>query len=154
VDRDAFFTAFRDADAVRYFYEPFLQAFDPELRRQLGVWYKPRPRMQNSPAPWRCFVWPETGSTDAPRLAWMVRPRFVLSTRCRRGRADSPFGIRSRGEAASRNSARCIAQYFFILIPTMHRPPRMNFVKEPTALQWLMVYANAAIAFSTPKSNN
>jgi hypothetical protein len=42
VDRDAFFRAFRDAEAVRYFYEPFLQAFDPELRRQLGVWYTPR----------------------------------------------------------------------------------------------------------------
>ena len=24
-----------------YFYEPFLQAFDPELRKQLGVWYTP-----------------------------------------------------------------------------------------------------------------
>ncbi|WP_439580115.1 type ISP restriction/modification enzyme [Elioraea sp.] len=42
VDRGAFFKAFSDADAVRYFYEPFLQAFDPELRRQLGVWYTPR----------------------------------------------------------------------------------------------------------------
>jgi N-6 DNA Methylase len=27
--------------AVQYFYEPFLEAFDPELRRQLGVWYTP-----------------------------------------------------------------------------------------------------------------
>jgi len=26
---------------VRYFYEPFLEYFDPELRRQLGVWYTP-----------------------------------------------------------------------------------------------------------------
>ena len=26
---------------VPYFYEPFLQAFDPELRKQLGVWYTP-----------------------------------------------------------------------------------------------------------------
>ena len=24
-----------------YFYEPFLEAFDPELRKQLGVWYTP-----------------------------------------------------------------------------------------------------------------
>ena len=24
-----------------YFYEPFLEAFDPALRRQLGVWYAP-----------------------------------------------------------------------------------------------------------------
>jgi hypothetical protein len=42
VDRDAFFTRFEDVDAVRYFYEPFLAAFDPELRKQLGVWYTPR----------------------------------------------------------------------------------------------------------------
>lgn len=27
--------------AVQYFYEPFLEAFDPELRRELGVWYTP-----------------------------------------------------------------------------------------------------------------
>lgn len=27
--------------AIQYFYEPFLEAFDPELRRQLGVWYTP-----------------------------------------------------------------------------------------------------------------
>ncbi len=42
VDRDAFFARFQETDAVRYFYEPFLKAFDPELRRQLGVWYTPR----------------------------------------------------------------------------------------------------------------
>lgn len=41
VDRPAFFTAFGDAQAVQYFYEPFLEYFDPELRRQLGVWYTP-----------------------------------------------------------------------------------------------------------------
>jgi hypothetical protein len=37
-----FFTTFREEDAVVYFYEPFLEAFDPELRKQLGVWYTPR----------------------------------------------------------------------------------------------------------------
>ncbi len=44
VDRAGFFAAFdaAGADAVQYFYEPFLAAFDPELRRQLGVWYTPR----------------------------------------------------------------------------------------------------------------
>lgn len=29
-------------NAIQYFYEPFLEAFDPNLRRQLGVWYTPR----------------------------------------------------------------------------------------------------------------
>ena len=42
VDRDVFFTRFDEADAVRYFYEPFLAAFDPDLRKQMGVWYTPR----------------------------------------------------------------------------------------------------------------
>jgi len=41
VDRQAFFARFQDAQAVQYFYEPFLEAFDPELRKQLGVWYTP-----------------------------------------------------------------------------------------------------------------
>lgn len=41
MDRGAFFEKFRDAEAVQYFYEPFLEAFDPELRKKLGVWYTP-----------------------------------------------------------------------------------------------------------------
>ncbi|WP_419860066.1 type ISP restriction/modification enzyme [Candidatus Palauibacter sp.] len=41
VDRKAFFSRFNEGEAVPYFYEPFLQAFDPALRRQLGVWYTP-----------------------------------------------------------------------------------------------------------------
>ena len=41
VERDAFFAKFGEGEAVPYFYEPFLQAFDPDLRKQLGVWYTP-----------------------------------------------------------------------------------------------------------------
>ena len=41
VDRQAFFARFNEGEAVPYFYEPFLQAFDPQLRKQLGVWYTP-----------------------------------------------------------------------------------------------------------------
>jgi len=51
VDHVAFFTHFhaqtvdteltaQDA-ALTYFYEPFLEAFDPRLREDLGVWYTP-----------------------------------------------------------------------------------------------------------------
>jgi hypothetical protein len=36
VDRVAFFEGFEEHHAVQYFYEPFLQAYDPELRKQLG----------------------------------------------------------------------------------------------------------------------
>ena len=41
VDRMAFFMRFDEGQAVPYFYEPFLKAFDPALRKQLGVWYTP-----------------------------------------------------------------------------------------------------------------
>ena len=41
VDRGAFFDRFSEGSAVPYFYEPFLEAFDPVLRKQLGVWYTP-----------------------------------------------------------------------------------------------------------------
>lgn len=42
VDRNAFFLSFEEGTAVQYFYEPFLEAYDPKLRKQFGVWYTPR----------------------------------------------------------------------------------------------------------------
>ncbi len=41
VEAPEFFRRFNEGEAVSYFYEPFLEAFDPELRKQLGVWYTP-----------------------------------------------------------------------------------------------------------------
>src|SRR5208337_2672331 len=41
VDRETFFERFSESHAVQYFYEPFLEAFDPMLRKELGVWYTP-----------------------------------------------------------------------------------------------------------------
>ena len=41
VDQGAFFTKFDEGEVVPYFYEPFLEAFDPALRKRLGVWYTP-----------------------------------------------------------------------------------------------------------------
>lgn len=41
VDREAFFAEFEEEHAVQYFYEPFLKAYDPQLRKDLGVWYTP-----------------------------------------------------------------------------------------------------------------
>lgn len=41
VDRASFFSKFEEGQAVQYFYEPFLEAFDPGLRKELGVWYTP-----------------------------------------------------------------------------------------------------------------
>ncbi len=40
-DPMGFIQKFTEGHAVQYFYEPFLQEFDPELRKQLGVWYTP-----------------------------------------------------------------------------------------------------------------
>lgn len=41
VDRTEFFRQLEEEHAVQYFYEPFLEAYDPDLRKQLGVWYTP-----------------------------------------------------------------------------------------------------------------
>lgn len=41
VDRSTFFKTFDTGQAVQHFYEPFLEEFDPELRKQMGVWYTP-----------------------------------------------------------------------------------------------------------------
>lgn len=42
VDRTSFFASFDSGEAIQHFYEPFLEAYDPELRKDLGVWYTPR----------------------------------------------------------------------------------------------------------------
>jgi hypothetical protein len=42
VDKTAFFKSFDSGEAVQHFYEPFLQAYDPQLRKNLGVWYTPK----------------------------------------------------------------------------------------------------------------
>ena len=41
VDRASFFSQFDEGHAVQYFYEPFLKAYDPQLRKDLGIWYTP-----------------------------------------------------------------------------------------------------------------
>ncbi len=41
VERPKFFEIFDQGQAVQYFYEPFLEQFDPDLRKELGVWYTP-----------------------------------------------------------------------------------------------------------------
>lgn len=41
VERDVFFSNFEENHAVQYFYEPFLAAYDPVLRKRMGVWFTP-----------------------------------------------------------------------------------------------------------------
>lgn len=42
IETVSFFEKFEETEAVLYFYEPFLEAFDPELRKEMGVWYTPK----------------------------------------------------------------------------------------------------------------
>jgi predicted helicase len=43
VDQGVFFKRFQEDHAIQFFYEPFLEQFDPDLRKALGVWYTPSP---------------------------------------------------------------------------------------------------------------
>ena len=80
VDRAAFFSAFEEHHAVQYFYEPFLEAYDPELRKQLGVWYTP---------PKSCATWSRASTGCCARnlaLPTGSRPNvYVLDPCCGTG---------------------------------------------------------------------
>jgi hypothetical protein len=41
VEHGPFFSNFEERHAVQYFYEPFLAAYDPVLRKRMGVWFTP-----------------------------------------------------------------------------------------------------------------
>lgn len=41
IDRQTFLGTFDTDQAVQHFYEPFLENFDPTLRKEMGVWYTP-----------------------------------------------------------------------------------------------------------------
>lgn len=41
IDRQAFLATFDTDQAIQHFYEPFLENFDPALRKEMGVWYTP-----------------------------------------------------------------------------------------------------------------
>jgi len=64
VDRGGFFARFREADAVRYFYEPFLAAFDPDLRKN----WASGTRRARSCATW----WSASIACCAANLGWRM----------------------------------------------------------------------------------
>ncbi len=76
VDRASFFAAFDEGHAVQYFYEPFLQAFDPELRKELGVWYTPHEIVQYMVARVDTVLRQELGLADglADRNVYVLDP--------------------------------------------------------------------------------
>ena len=84
VDRPSFFSQFDEGHAVQYFYEPFLKAYDPQLRKDLGIWYTPPEIVQYMVARVDTVLreelgiataWPTPGSTSwtpaaAPGPTW------------------------------------------------------------------------------------
>jgi Type ISP C-terminal specificity domain/N-6 DNA Methylase len=81
VDRAEFFARFQEQDAVQYFYEPFLEAFDPELRKDLGVWYTPREIVQYMVARTHTVLREELGLEDG-----LADPNvYVLDPACGTG---------------------------------------------------------------------
>ena len=78
VDHEAFFARFNEGEAVPYFYEPFLQAFDPDLRKQLGVWYTPAEVVDYMVARVDGALKDDLGIADGAGRAQRVRARPVL----------------------------------------------------------------------------
>ncbi len=77
VDRAAFFSRFEQQHAVQYFYEPFLEAFDPELRKDLGVWYTPPELVKYMVARVDIALRDELGITDG-----LADPRVLVLDPC------------------------------------------------------------------------
>lgn len=76
VDRVEFFSRFREEHAVQYFYEPFLEHFDPELRKELGVWYTPEEVVRYMVARVDTVLREELGVADglADPNVWVLDP--------------------------------------------------------------------------------
>ena len=77
VDRAAFFRRFQDDHAVQYFYEPFLQSFDPELRKKMGVWFTPTEIVQYQVARVDTVLREELGLPDG-----LADPNVVVLDPC------------------------------------------------------------------------
>ena len=78
VDRAAFFDRFDAGEAVPYFFEPFLEAFDPELRKQLGVWYTPAEVVRYMVARVDLALKEDLGIADGLGGRQRLRPRPLL----------------------------------------------------------------------------
>ena len=79
VDRDALEVNF-DNNAIEYFYEPFLAAYDPELRDRLGVWYTPKQIASYQVARCDHHLKAHLGVTTQPRLGEALKEMAVKVT--------------------------------------------------------------------------
>ena len=77
VDQPSLFKRFQAQHSVQYFYEPFLEAFDPELRKRLGVWYTPREIVQYQVARVDHVLRTELGIADG-----LADPQVVVLDPC------------------------------------------------------------------------
>jgi hypothetical protein len=77
VDRAEFFSRFEDEHAVQYFYEPFLEAYDPQLRKALGVWYTPPEIVKYQVARVDAVLRKELGLTDG-----FADPKVIVLDPC------------------------------------------------------------------------
>ena len=90
MERDAFFAKFSEGEAVPYFYEPFLQAFDPDLRKQLGVWYTPAEVVRYMVGRVDKALKDDLGIPDGLAGENVLRPRPLLRHRRVPGRGAAP----------------------------------------------------------------
>ena len=77
VDRSEFFNSFDEGHAVQYFYEPFLHAFDQDLRKELGVWYTPEEIVRYQVERVDAALRSELGLTDG-----LADPKVVVLDPC------------------------------------------------------------------------
>ena len=103
VDRTVFLTRFNQGEAVPYFYEPFLEAFDPELRRQLGAWYTPLEVVRYMVARVDRTLKDDLGIADA---VGQGSTRSAGSHRAPPAAIDAPADVQADSCAESRSSAR------------------------------------------------
>ena len=105
VDQTAFFNRFNEGEAVPYFYEPFLQAFDPALRKQLGVWYTPTEVVRYMVARVDRALRDDLGIAGAGR-GQRLRARPVLRHRRLPGGGAAPHRPQPPGSGAGRADRR------------------------------------------------
>jgi hypothetical protein len=77
VDQAVFFKTFESTRSIQYFYEPFLAAFDPQLRKRLGVWYTPEEIVRYQVARVDQVLQSELGLTDG-----LADPNVVVLDPC------------------------------------------------------------------------
>ena len=110
VDQAAFFARFNEGEAVPYFYEPFLQAFDPALRKQLGVWYTPAEVVRYMVARVDRALRDDLGIADGLAAGERLGARSLLRHRRLSGGSPAPHRRQSPGSRPGRADGAPVKQ--------------------------------------------